>query len=77
MEQKRNNKTSIKTKCEQGPKEQKEMIEMKRWESVRKNKEKELLLEIRQMNKKEKDARKLENLEVKILKRLRETHQKQ
>jgi hypothetical protein len=52
------------------------MIEMKRWESVRKNKERELLLEIKQMNKKEKDARKLENLEVKILKRLRDTHQK-
>ena len=47
---------------------------MKRWESVRKNKEQELMNEIKDMNKKEKDAKKLENLEVKILKRLRETH---
>ena len=52
-------------------------MENKRWQSVRKVKENELLDEIKIMNKKERQAKKLENLEAKILRRLRDTHRKQ
>jgi len=52
-------------------------VDQRRWNSVRMQKEKELLIEVKKMNKKESQAKKLEHLESKILKRLRETHSKQ
>jgi len=59
------------------PKEKRDKVEMKRWESVRRTKEAELMNELKRMNQKESQAKRLEHLEAKILKRLRDTHQKQ
>ena len=63
--------------CTEMPKARREQKESERWENVRKHKETELITEIKKMNQKEKDAKKLENLEAKILKRLKDTHLKQ
>ena len=59
------------------PKARREQKEFENMEYVRKHKESELITEIKKMNQKEKDAKKLENLESKILKRLKDTHMKQ
>ena len=72
-----NRSQHIKQLCDNLAKEKRAKVEHKRWESVRKVKENELLSEIKVMNKKERQAKKLEHLEAKILKRLRDTHRKQ
>ena len=77
LKNRQNQIANIKIMCEQMPKARREQQEIKRWENVRKNKEAELITEIKKMNQKEKDAKKLEHLEAKILKRLKETHLKQ
>ncbi len=42
------------------PKERKQAADIKRWDSVRRYKEKELLQEVKKMNKQEMQAKKLE-----------------
>ena len=50
QKQKEQKKQEIKTACELMPKEKKDKVEMKRWESVRRTKEAELMNELKRMN---------------------------
>ena len=54
-----------------------EKLQIVKWQQVRRDKEEQMKLEIAKIGLKDQEARKLENLETEILKRLRETHAKQ